>query len=136
MTKHTPENGEAKDVDLGEVYSRTELFIENNKKAITIVVGAIGIVAVVLGVLLGTRSSSPSPRPRKRRDDVEGGVLLRDRFAGQGLNGDDQWPGFQTIADEYGSTPSGNLAHTTWAIYMQKGEFEPPSGPLQACRPG
>ena len=47
--KHTPENPASQDVDLGEVYSRTELFIEKNK--MPLVVGAIGIVAVVLGVL-------------------------------------------------------------------------------------
>jgi hypothetical protein len=46
--KHTPENPASQDVDLGEVYSRTELFIEKNK--MPLVVGAI-IVAVVLGVL-------------------------------------------------------------------------------------
>ncbi len=48
------------------------------------------------------------------------------------LNGDDQWPGFITIADDYGSTPSGNLAnYYMGAIYMQKGEFEMASGALQ-----
>ncbi|MEZ4738127.1 MAG: hypothetical protein R2818_01935 [Flavobacteriales bacterium] len=36
------------------------------------------------------------------------------------LNGDDQWPGFLTIADDFGSTPSGNLAnYYLGTIYMQ-----------------
>ncbi|MFN6115676.1 MAG: hypothetical protein ACK46C_07315, partial [Flavobacteriales bacterium] len=47
--KHTTENTQGQDLDLGEVYTRTELFLEKNKKNLTI--GAVAIVGVVAAAL-------------------------------------------------------------------------------------
>ena len=110
-------------MDLGDVYTRTELFIEDNKKAITI--GVVGIL-VVVGGLLGYKKFIAEPKAQEAAEMVwKAEYYFEIDSLDKALNGDDQWPGFVTIADEYGSTPSGNLAHYyLGAIYMQKGEFE------------
>ncbi|MBL7956035.1 MAG: tetratricopeptide repeat protein [Flavobacteriales bacterium] len=114
---------ESKDVDLGDVYTRTELFIENNKKAITI--GVVGIIAVV-GGLLGYKKFIAEPKAREAAEMTwKAEYYFEIDSLDKALNGDDQWPGFLTVAEDYSGTPSGNLAqYYLGAIYMQKGEFE------------
>ncbi len=123
VNPHEAPRTESKDVDLGDVYTRTELFIEDNKKAITI--GVVGIL-VVVGGLLGYKKFIAEPKAQEAAEMVwKAEYYFEIDSLDKALNGDDQWPGFVTIADEYGSTPSGNLAHYyLGAIYMQKGEFE------------
>ncbi len=116
----TPEN---KDVNLGDVYTRTELFIENNKKAITI--GVVGVLLVV-GGLLGYKKLIAEPKATEAAENMwKAQYYFEIDSLNKALNGDDQWPGFLTIAQEYGSTPSGKLAHYyLGAIYMQQGEYD------------
>lgn len=112
-----------KDVDLGTVYTRTELFIENNKNAI--VIGVVGIL-VVVGGLLGYKKLIAEPKALEAAENMwKAEYYFEIDSLNKALNGDDQWPGFITIAQEYGSTPSGNLAnYYLGAIYMQQGEYE------------
>jgi tetratricopeptide (TPR) repeat protein len=123
ITPHEKPEAAAHDVDLGEVYSRTEMFIEDNKKAITI--GIAGIL-VVVGGLLGYRKFVAEPQAKEAAEMVwKAEYYFEIDSLDKALNGDDQWPGFVTIAEDYGSTPSGNLAqYYLGAIYMQKGEYE------------
>lgn len=134
-SKNTPETSGNGDIDLGEVYSRTELFIERNKKALTI--GAVGIVAVVAGVL-GYRNLYAEPRAKEASEQMwKAEYYFEIDSLDKALNGDDQWPGFATIADEYSGTPSGELAHMYLAsIYMQKGEFEQALTHYKEASPG
>jgi tetratricopeptide (TPR) repeat protein len=121
--KTTNDTLENHDVDLGQVYTRTELFLDRNKKAITI-----GVVAllVIVGGILGYRKFVAEPRAKNAADMMwKAEYYFEIDSLDRALNGDDQWPGFAEIADDYGSTPSGELAHYyLGAIYMQKGEFE------------
>ncbi|HRF80042.1 MAG TPA: tetratricopeptide repeat protein [Flavobacteriales bacterium] len=112
-----------KDVDLGTVYTRTELFIENNKNAI--IIGVVGIL-VVVGGLLGYKKLIAEPKAVEAAENMwKAEYYFEIDSLNKALNGDDQWPGFITIAQEYGSTPSGNLAnYYLGAIYMQQGEYE------------
>lgn len=123
VNPHEAPTTENRDVDLGTMYTRTELFIEDNKKAITI--GVAGILVVVLS-LLGYKKLIAEPNAKKAAEMTwKAEYYFEVDSLDKALNGDDQWPGFVTIADEYGSTPSGSLAHYYMgAIYMQKGEFE------------
>jgi tetratricopeptide (TPR) repeat protein len=121
--KTTSETLEQKDVDLGEVYTRTELFLDRNKKAITI-----GVVAllVVVGGLLGYRRFVAEPLAREAAEMMwKAEYYFEVDSLDRALHGDDQWPGFLEIAGSYGRTPSGDLAHYyIAAIYMQQGEYE------------
>jgi tetratricopeptide (TPR) repeat protein len=123
ITSHESPSTASKDVDLGEVYTRTESFLENNKKAITI--GAIGVVGVV-GFLLGLKYFYSEPRAKEASEMIwKAEYYFEIDSLDKALNGDAEWPGFASIADEYGSTPSGNLAnYYLGTIYMQKGEYE------------
>ncbi|MCB0770132.1 MAG: tetratricopeptide repeat protein [Flavobacteriales bacterium] len=111
------------DVDLGQVYTRTERFIENNKQALTM--GVVGIL-VIVGGLLGYKKFVAEPKAKEAAELIwKAEYYFEIDSLEKALNGDDQWPGFLTIADDFGSTPSGNLAnYYLGTIYMQKGEFE------------
>lgn len=123
INPHETTETASKDVDLGEVYSRTEHFIEDNKKAITI--GVVGIL-VVVGGLLGYKKFIAEPKAKEAAEMVwKAEYYFEIDSLDKALNGDDQWPGFATIASDYSSTPSGNLAnYYMGAIYMQKGDFQ------------
>lgn len=126
ITSQQSHQGESKDVDLGEVYTRTELFIEKNKKAITYGVG--GVLLVVLA-LLGFRNFVVEPRNTEASELIwKAEYYFEIDSLDKALNGDAEWPGFLSIAEQYGSWPSttsGNLAHYyVGTIYMKQGEYE------------
>jgi len=121
--KNTSNTADGGDLDLGEVYTRTELFLEKNKKAITF--GAIGVL-VVVGGLLGYKSFVAEPRANEAAELIwKAEYYFEIDSLDKAMNGDDQWPGFLSIADQYGSTPSGELAnYYLGAIYMEQGDYE------------
>jgi tetratricopeptide (TPR) repeat protein len=121
--KHTTENTQGQDLDLGEVYTRTELFLEKNKKNLTI--GAVAIVGVVAAAL-AYQYGYAKPRAAEASELVwKAEYYFEIDSLDKAMNGDDQWPGFLEVADKYGNTPSGNLAHYyLGTIYMKKGEYE------------
>lgn len=111
------------DMDLGVVYTRTELFLDKHKKSITY--GAIGLLVVVGGVL-GFKKFYQEPRAKDAAELMwKAEYYFEIDSLDKAMNGDDQWPGFTSIASDYGDTPSGELAnYYLGAIYMQKGEYE------------
>ncbi|MBL7981499.1 MAG: tetratricopeptide repeat protein [Flavobacteriales bacterium] len=121
--KHTTENTQGQDLDLGEVYTRTELFLEKNKKNLTI--GALALVGVVAAAL-AYQYGYAKPRAAEASELVwKAEYYFEIDSLDKAMNGDDQWPGFLEVADKYSNTPSGNLAHYyLGTIYMKKGEYE------------
>ncbi|HRH39326.1 MAG TPA: tetratricopeptide repeat protein [Flavobacteriales bacterium] len=131
--KHeAPQGG---DLDLGEVYTRTELFLEKNKKAILIGVGAL---VVVVGGAIGYKKLVSEPNAQAAADLIwKAQYYFEIDSLDKALNGDDQWPGFESIAADYGGTPSGELAHYyLGAIYMQKGDYENALTHYKEAEPG
>ena len=119
--KHeAPQQG---DLDLGAVYTRTELFLDKYKKPITY--GAIGVL-VVVGGLLGYKKFVSEPKATEAAELIwKAEYYFEIDSLDKAMNGDDQWPGFLSIAQDFGSTPSGELAnYYLGAIYMQKGEYQ------------
>ncbi|MBK7945497.1 MAG: tetratricopeptide repeat protein [Flavobacteriales bacterium] len=123
MSKKPTETAKQGDIDLGEVYTRTELALEKNKKPITY--GAIGLL-VLVALVLGYQKGIAEPRAKEAADLIwKAQYYFEVDSLDKALNGDDQWPGFLTVAADFGSTPSGELAHYyAGAIYMQKGDYE------------
>ena len=122
MSKKTAENEEVI-VDVQEVYSKTETFIENNKKALLIfLVLAIGIPTgywayknFVIAPMEVTAQSEMFMAEKYFEQDS-----LQLAIKGDGLN-----PGFIDIADEYSGTKAANLAHYYLGIcYRNTGEYE------------
>lgn len=126
ITSHDTHSGESKDVDLGEVYTRTELFVEKNKNTILYVVGG---ALLVVGALLGFRKFVVEPKNTEASELIwKAEHYFEIDSLDKALNGDAEWPGFLSIAEQYGgwpSTASGNLAHYyVGTIYMKQGEYE------------
>lgn len=117
------DNLEGQDVNLGEVYTRSEMFLEKNKQ--TIVIAVVGLLVVVGGVL-GYRKFIVEPNNRSASELMwKAEYYFEVDSLDKALNGDDQWPGFYTIADDYSSTASGELAHFYIAsILMQKADYQ------------
>lgn len=123
ITSHDTPTPASKDVDLGEVYTRTETFLENNKKALTI--GAIAVVGVV-ALLVAYKYLIAKPNADAAKEAIwKAEYYFEIDSLDKAINGDAEFLGFAAIADEYGSTPSGNLAnYYLGAIHMQKGDYE------------
>lgn len=110
-------------VDVQEVYSKTENFIEANKKVVTIIPLAI-IVAV--GLYFGYKKMYIAPMEVEARSQM----FMAEKYFEQdslqkAINGDGLNYGFIDIADEYSGTKSANLAHYYLGIcYRNTGDYE------------
>ena len=95
-------------VEVEELVTRSELFIEQNSKKI--IFGIIA-VAVLVAAILGYKYGYATPQQKKAEAAMFRAELYfdRDSFAlalnGDGLNVE----GFNAIIDQYGSTDAGNL---------------------------
>jgi tetratricopeptide (TPR) repeat protein len=114
----TPDTGN--DLDLGEVYTRTELFLDKHKKRISIVAGA--LVALV-ALFFGYRKLYAEPRAQEAAELIwKAEYWFEIDSLDRAMNGDEMWPGFAVIAEDYGDTPSGKLAHYYLGTILMKKE--------------
>lgn len=122
MSKKTTDNNEPI-VDVQEVYSKTENFIDNNKKRLTIIVVA---VLAIVGGYLGYKKMVIAPM----EIEAQSAMFMAEKYFEQdslqlAINGDGQNYGFIDIVDEYSGTKSANLAHYYLGIcYRNTGEYE------------
>lgn len=110
------------ELEVGEIVSKAEHFIEKNQKQI--IYGIIG-VAVVVGLYLGFHYGHSVPQEKKAAVALFKGeqYFAKDSFA-LALNGNGaDYAGFESIAKEYGSTSAGNLAKAYAGIcYFKQGD--------------
>lgn len=102
------EQNEEKNLEIGGVIAKTEKYIEQNKKTIITIGGAVVVVALAIWAFFGLYAN-----PRQQRAAEEMFAAEQWFNAGdfeQALNGNDQYLGFEAIIDQYGCTKSGNLA--------------------------
>ena len=110
---------------LGTARNKTELFFEKNGKLMSyIFIGLLIIAALVFGY----RSLIVLPRAEKAAEMI---AHAQSRFEAENpdyelaLNGDANGAGFLDVIDQYGSTPSGNLAkHYAGICYLKSGDLE------------
>jgi tetratricopeptide (TPR) repeat protein len=103
--------------------TRSEQYIEENKKSLSIIVGA--IILVVGGYLLYTRVIL-APKEKEAQTQIYRAeqYFALDSFR-LALDGDGDALGFTDIIDDYGMTNTANLAHYYAGIcYLRLGEFE------------
>ena len=95
-------------LNVEEAVSRSEAFINKNKKAIIVAVAAIVLVAV--GSMLV--SNMAAKREKKAAEALFAGEkYFRNGDYETALNGDAyEFAGFEAVADEHGSTKAGKLA--------------------------
>jgi TolA-binding protein len=122
MSKQTEEKDELL-VDVQHAYSKTELYIEENKKSLAII--AAGIILVVTGYFAWDKLYvAPQEEEAQSKMFVAQQYFENDSLD-KAINGDGNNPGFKTIAEDYGVTKSANLAHYYLGVcYLKKGKFE------------
>jgi TolA-binding protein len=103
--------------------SKTEQYIEENQKSLTIILLAI---VVVIGGYLGYKKFYLEPSNREALESmyVAENYFEQDSFQ-LALDGDGANYGFLDIIDEYSLTKTANLAHYYAGIsYLRTGDFE------------
>jgi len=103
--------------------AHTSNFVQENRKSLTVIGGA--IVALVL-LYFGYKNFYLDPRSDKAANEMFKAeeYAAQDSLSDRAIKGDGAYPGFETIANEYSSTKSANLANAyLGGLYLQKGEF-------------
>lgn len=110
-------------VDVEEVYSKTERYIEDNKRSLGIIMGA--ILVVIGGYFAWTKLYVGPKEQEAQKEMFMAEQYFEKDSLDKAINGDGNYYGFQYIVDEYGVTKSANLAHYYLGIsYLKKGEFQ------------
>ena len=121
--KEILKSGDEKLEAVEEALSKTERFIENNQKMISIVVGV--LVVVVLAYFGLNRYYF---EPREKEAQVQ--MFAAEKYfeldsLNKALYGNDNDLGFIDIIDQYGSTKAGNLAkYYTGISFLRQGNFQ------------
>jgi tetratricopeptide (TPR) repeat protein len=112
-------------VDVEQAFSRTELYIEQNKKTLLTV---LGVLVVLVGGYFAYKYWYVAGEETKARAEM---FAAEDYFGKDSIdiamNGDEGKgvTGFLSIVDDYGITPSGNLAEYYLGMcYLKKGQYE------------
>ena len=115
---------EKETVEVEELVSRSELFIE--KYSTKILVGIVAII-VIAGGIFAYRNLYLAPKQLEASAAMFKGeqYFAKDSFQ-LALNGNGaDYAGFEAIIDQYGSTKAGNLAKAYAGIcYFNLGEYE------------
>lgn len=112
-------------LNVEEAFSKTELYIENNKKSLSII--ALAVVALVGGYFAYKYWYVAGEETSARREMFKAEAFFEKDSLDKAINGDPATNalGFEQIADDYGVTPSGNLAEYYLGIcYLKKGQYE------------
>ncbi len=110
------------EVVIESAIGRTEAWLQQNAKALLTV---LGVVVVIVGGYFAYQYLYKAPRQKKAATAIYQAQLA---FAAEdyalALNGDGNTIGLLTIIDQYGNTPSGNLAkHYAGQCYLRQGDF-------------
>lgn len=110
-------------VDVQETISKAEHYIEENKKSLSIIVGA--VIVLVGGYFAWTKLYiAPMEEEAQSQMFMAESYFEKDSLD-KAINGDGQFYGFKDIIENYGLTSSGNLAHMYLGLcYLNKGQFE------------
>ncbi len=103
--------------------SKTEHYIEENQKSLTVIVLAI---IIIVGGYLGYKRFVMTPKENEAHSQMwmAEQYFARDSF-NLALNGDGNYLGFLDIVEEYSITKSANLANYYAGVcYLHLGEYE------------
>lgn len=123
MAKKKENDEEIFDVDAEEVYSKTENYIEENKKSLSLIVAAI---VIIVGGYFAYQKLYIAPMETEAQSNM---FMAEKYFAKDSLdkamNGDGANYGFIDIVDYYSGTESANLANYYLGIcYLKKGDYD------------
>jgi tetratricopeptide (TPR) repeat protein len=116
-------NNDDKLMNLEDTYTRLEKYILDHKQQVSIVTG------VIVGALVLYFAFTKYYLP-KREDDAQSQMYVAQKYFDKdsltlALNGDNNYPGFLKIIDNYKWTQAANLAHYyVGNIYLRQGKYE------------
>ena len=122
MSKKEDQNEELI-VDVQEVYSKTETFIEDNKNILS---GIVAALAIIIGGYFAYQNFYLAPL----QDEAVEEMFMAEKYFAQdsmnlAINGDGVHAGFIEIVNNYGSTKAGNLAHYYLGVaFLRTGQFQ------------
>jgi tetratricopeptide (TPR) repeat protein len=116
------ENEEEVLVDVQEVYSKTEHFLEENKKGLTVFMV---LVFVLFGGYYAFKNLYQAPLEKEASELIwKAEYYMEIDSLDLAVDGDGNYFGLNYIADEYAHTATGNLAtYYLGTIYLKKGEY-------------
>ncbi len=102
---------------------RTEQFIEENQKSVSIIIGA--IIFIIVGYFAFQNFYvKPLEKEAQQQMFMAQNYFAQDSF-NLALNGDNFNDGFLTVADDYGMTNTGGLANYYAGIsYLRLGQYD------------
>ncbi len=109
-------------VAVEEALSKSERFIEQNQKLLTIIIGAIVIVVLIF---FAFKRFYMAPKEQEVKEQM----FMAERYfeidsLNLALNGDGMYPGFLEVIDDYGMTQGANLAEYYAGIcYLKMGNY-------------
>ncbi|MDE7305443.1 MAG: tetratricopeptide repeat protein [Alistipes sp.] len=110
---------------LGQAMNKTELFLERNGRMMSYVILALFLLAALI---YGYRAMIVAPRAEKAAAMI---AQAQSRFEAEtpdyelALLGDANGAGFLEVVEQFGGTPSGNLAkHYAGICYLRMGDLE------------
>jgi len=123
MANQSTPSGDERLDSIGKSLSKAEQFLVDHKKIISYVVG--GIALVILGYW-GYRQFIYQPKVKQAESEMYMAQIYYEMDSlNLALNGDGKAPGFLDIIDNFGNTPSGNLAnYYVGMIYLKQGKFD------------
>lgn len=110
-------------IDITESIGKAELYIEENKRSLSIIAGAI---ILLVGGYIAYLNLIVAPEEKEAQSQM---FVAENYFSKDSMNlaikGDGNYPGFEDIIDKYGVTQSANLSHYYLGMaYLHKEEYE------------
>ena len=117
-TKNTDENL----VNVGEVYSKTEQYVDENRNTLLVIAGI--LVVLFAGYFAVTRLYL-EPKNQEGMDLIwKAEYWFEIDSLDKALVGNESYYGFEYVADEYSTTDAGELAaYYSGIIYLKKQDF-------------
>lgn len=110
-------------VDVQETISKAEQYLEENKKSLSIIAGA--VIVLVGGYFAWTKLYIAPMEEEAQEQMFMAEKYFEKDSLDKAINGDGQFYGFKDIIENYGLTSSGNLAHLYLGLsYLHKGQYE------------
>ena len=108
---------------IGETISKTEQFIEQNKKRLSIITSV--VIGLVVIVFLYNNKWLPAKSSEAHSDMYMAQIYFEQDSFNLALNGDGQYFGFLDVADKYSITKVGDLANYYAGVcYLNLSEYE------------
>ncbi|WP_163706956.1 tetratricopeptide repeat protein [Mangrovibacterium lignilyticum] len=123
MAKNKDLNKEDNLSEVESALTKSEQFVEDNQKILSIVIGA---AVVIVAAYLGFTKLYIQPKEKAAQEEMffAEQYFEKDSF-NLAINGDGTNPGFLDIIDDYGVTPAGKLANYYVGIsYLHMGQYE------------